>query len=926
MSAEGRDLGAALCAALDAFASPGCGAERAHALLSALAAAAAAAAPGAALRAGHVRRLHLGLAGAASPKQALWLVRAAEVLCSSMVAWCRQRTRNLQPVPWWVVLTQPYTPRRQSRKPRQIAAAPGMAPALAALLCRWPAEACAAAAADLVARFTPPGEPGACPESRAFAAALLAAPCDAAGALLAMAAAAGAARRPRAAAAAPFLALANLLKLECGGGPAVGPPPLSARCHADEPAALAAVALIATGVLSVDQEGGLLAYLWAVPWKGEGAFHAAANSNGFGGAVVAGAMRAGVGSGGGARVALCVYWLGLLEGVVMFGGAAAAAGMAAAPGALAALVRTLGGGQAQLAHTAARTLAAIVVHGSPQAFSALLQLPTLTALTALLRREGVGHLCRRNVCECPSACAVAAALVKHNEAAARTLVTLLVTAPGALSAIAQVLEAAAPSFCLSSGLYNIPWFLNKLLEAAPPCSREPCSRVVLRLALLPAVARALATCLRSDPTPAGQPLADPEGLKADGDRSYATAYLGLALFTMIEWMPLHHEEGGGTAAGAPAGGSGAPQAAAPSPGPRAAAVAEALAVAPGLEAALRRRAQALEQAAEAPQARHSGVRSGESGGDQQADVGDSIATPDWVVKAMATELNCIRSLMRRFAALATVAPGASQAAAAAVAETVPNGTAGGAGGSSGGAGSSRGDGGDDRGGGSGGSGSDRGGTRGTSGSGQGPAKLSCVQCGAAAAPDGGPLKLCRGCRSVRFCSEACLRLAWRAGHKAAWYFIPRSLVCPYRWYIIPGLGCMHTVKYTSGILYRPLWYRYHWYIYRGYTNGNRSSHPVAARARARVTIVTLSRETAARDSGAAAALQTAPQTVPVRAIASTSAVLAGRGRKGSTPVAAGRAGAADDSRFLAVLFAAPPSLLALRTCPQRVSPLVFFIR
>ncbi|KAI8470189.1 MAG: hypothetical protein J3K34DRAFT_421311 [Monoraphidium minutum] len=47
------------------------------------------------------------------------------------------------------------------------------------------------------------------------------------------------------------------------------------------------------------------------------------------------------------------------------------------------------------------------------------------------------------------------------------------------------------------------------------------------------------------------------------------------------------------------------------------------------------------------------------------------------------------------------------------------------------------------------------------------AARSCLQCGAATAPGGGPLKVCRGCRAVRFCSEECLRLAWRAGHKEA---------------------------------------------------------------------------------------------------------------------------------------------------------------
>ncbi|KAI8474849.1 MAG: hypothetical protein J3K34DRAFT_110958 [Monoraphidium minutum] len=82
--------------------------------------------------------------------------------------------------------------------------------------------------------------------------------------------------------------------------------------------------------------------------------------------------------------------------------------------------------------------------------------------------------------------------------------------------------------------------------------------------------------------------------------------------------------------------------------------------------------------------------------------------------------------------------------------------------------------------------------------------------------------------------------------KSRWYFIPRSLVCPYRWYIIPGLGCMHTVKYTSGTLYRPLWYRYHWYIYRGYTNGNRLYFTPGGGARTRARDETAARRRPSR--------------------------------------------------------------------------------
>ncbi|KAI8475609.1 MAG: hypothetical protein J3K34DRAFT_481933 [Monoraphidium minutum] len=140
---------------------------------------------------------------------------------------------------------------------------------------------------------------------------------------------------------------------------------------------------------------------------------------------------------------------------------------------------------------------------------------------------------------------------------------------------------------------------------------------------------------------------------------------------------------------------------------------------------------------------------------------------------------------------------------------------------------------------------------------------------------------------------------------------------------VPGMS-ISMVYYTGAWLYayRQIYQRYFipaslvsitlWYIYRGYTNGYRLYFTPGGGARAR------------RDSGAAAALQTAPQTVPVRAIASPSAVLAGRGSKGSTPVAAGRAGAAD-SRFLAVL-QRRPACLRSALVHSASPPLVFLIK
>jgi hypothetical protein len=37
----------------------------------------------------------------------------------------------------------------------------------------------------------------------------------------------------------------------------------------------------------------------------------------------------------------------------------------------------------------------------------------------------------------------------------------------------------------------------------------------------------------------------------------------------------------------------------------------------------------------------------------------------------------------------------------------------------------------------------------------------CAECGA-----GARLRLCRGCRMVRYCGEECARRAWKGGHRA----------------------------------------------------------------------------------------------------------------------------------------------------------------
>jgi hypothetical protein len=40
----------------------------------------------------------------------------------------------------------------------------------------------------------------------------------------------------------------------------------------------------------------------------------------------------------------------------------------------------------------------------------------------------------------------------------------------------------------------------------------------------------------------------------------------------------------------------------------------------------------------------------------------------------------------------------------------------------------------------------------------------CAVCGKTVA-DGVRLRLCRGCRAARFCSDACYKAGWRGGHR-----------------------------------------------------------------------------------------------------------------------------------------------------------------
>ncbi|KAI8462954.1 MAG: hypothetical protein J3K34DRAFT_527377 [Monoraphidium minutum] len=182
MIAAAARLGEALCAALHALDAPGRSFAQVDASLAALDAAAKAAPAGAPLGDAALRRLRSSLETAPNPRQARLRLEVAHTVCTNALP------RSLQ-----------------------LAAAPGIAAALAALLCRWPGEECVvAAAAAVLGELLSVDADRSSPAPAVFAAALLAAPSDAAGALLA---AAGGAAPParRAAQRAALAALSSLL-------------------------------------------------------------------------------------------------------------------------------------------------------------------------------------------------------------------------------------------------------------------------------------------------------------------------------------------------------------------------------------------------------------------------------------------------------------------------------------------------------------------------------------------------------------------------------------------------------------------------------------------------------------------------------------------------------------------------------------------
>ncbi|KAI8463280.1 MAG: hypothetical protein J3K34DRAFT_496160 [Monoraphidium minutum] len=177
-----------------------------------------------------------------------------------------------------------------------------------------------------------------------------------------------------------------------------------------------------------------------------------------------------------------------------------AAEAAAVPGALPALVRLLNSGDRDVRRDAARTIAAVARY-CPDAHGALLRLPTLTAMVSLLRRDGAAGECVQRCSTCWAAVGAAGALTAvagegRREEAARALAALLLSAPGALAAVARQLGAySAPDYSAVCFLY----LLDSLGRGASGSGelRWRTSAAALP-ALLPAAARALALSLEAD--------------------------------------------------------------------------------------------------------------------------------------------------------------------------------------------------------------------------------------------------------------------------------------------------------------------------------------------------------------------------------------------------------------------------------------------
>ncbi|KAI8470849.1 MAG: hypothetical protein J3K34DRAFT_458659 [Monoraphidium minutum] len=633
--ASSEALNRALAAALDAIEYPGCSAERADARLRELAAAAAAAPPNAELGGGGAaaRRLQAGLAAAASPEQASRLLRAAELLCENQ--------RDTPP----------------GERCLQLAAAPGMGAALAALLARWPAEECTVQAAvvlgNCLLNLDTDGSGDGSAESAALAAGVLPAPHDVAGTLITL---------ERAQALRVLALLMRLLRTR----DAAAAEALRARCAAHEPAVAAAARLACLlGCFSskpaasaprprrVDGcAGGAVMFFWILWTLGS------------------------LGCGG-----LWREWLAILA-AIMTADPAAAVAAARTPCCVVELIGQLDSDDAAMRRDAASALgAAAAAEGRPQQLDILRQTEVLPGLAALLAREGAAAPCPGGCAACWGAAAAADALTAASGgAAAGELGRRLMAAPQSLFAIAHQLEApGAPSLGTPTGGGGGGGGGNAGAgpDAGAPGRASQRNRVLGESLSLQIFGWAF--------------------LATTGQEAAAAAHLqALAAAGAISRGALTPRESSDATRHA------------------------ALAAAPGLEAALRRcgcgGGRGRRRAA-CGGGTGSGAGAGGTGG---ADDGGGR-----------------RAERRRSHQHPSAAGGAPS----------------GGGSGSGGAGPSGG---------------------GAPGVQQGPVAAAahpppsgCLHCGSAVGPGGARLKVCRGCRAVRFCSQDCYVRAWRGGHRAA---------------------------------------------------------------------------------------------------------------------------------------------------------------
>ncbi|KAI8471021.1 MAG: hypothetical protein J3K34DRAFT_520921 [Monoraphidium minutum] len=305
------------------------------------------------------------------------------------------------------------------------------------------------------------------PELAAFADALLSAPGDAAGALLALAA-------PGGDGAAAALSALGALAFHTGGalleGDADGAPDsaLLSRLAAHKPAALAAARLLVGGGLEDEHVLGVGRYLYAIMHRSGGAFHAVLhNTEGLSGAFAARLAAARRAAPDGAET--WGVWLRLLFYWIVDGPACAAAEAAPAPGALASLVGLLNSD----AEEARSFSAGAAARGAfPREFEA-----------------------------CCDALAAAGVLAHGGPpAAAADLARLFVAAPGALQPLAWELDPDGVEFAWCGDYCDSPE-LFALFRCIAAAARRGGGDLLPRLraaappALLPAAARALAACL-----------------------------------------------------------------------------------------------------------------------------------------------------------------------------------------------------------------------------------------------------------------------------------------------------------------------------------------------------------------------------------------------------------------------------------------------